>query len=89
MDIKFSVEFKKQHRKIPKKIKEKLVHRLEFFLINPYNPYLNNHALTGNYRGFRSINITGDWRALYTEERKDGILFITFKFLGTHSQLYR
>ncbi|GAI64559.1 unnamed protein product, partial [marine sediment metagenome] len=35
---------------------------------------------------YRSINITGDWRALYSKPDKD---IIIFEALGIHSQLYR
>ncbi|MBI2330404.1 type II toxin-antitoxin system mRNA interferase toxin, RelE/StbE family [Candidatus Daviesbacteria bacterium] len=59
--------------------------RLELFIINQFHPQLNNHSLTGKYKGNRSINITGDWRAIYSEE-KDSVIF---ELLGTHSQLYR
>jgi len=39
--------------------------------------------------GYRSINITGDWRALYTikGDGKGGEIAV-FEILGTHSQLY-
>ncbi|OGE71342.1 hypothetical protein A2617_00135 [Candidatus Daviesbacteria bacterium RIFOXYD1_FULL_41_10] len=59
--------------------------RFELFLSNPFHPQLNNHLLTGNYKGYRSINITGDWRALYSENENS----IIFELLGTHSQLYK
>jgi mRNA-degrading endonuclease YafQ of YafQ-DinJ toxin-antitoxin module len=33
-----------------------------------------------------SINITGDWRAIYMPINNNEVLFIAF---GTHSQLYK
>lgn len=43
--------------------------------------------LKGSYLGFRSINITGDWRAIYSEEKnKKGDKTVIFEVLGTHSQ---
>jgi addiction module RelE/StbE family toxin len=40
--------------------------------------------LTGKYAGFRSIDVTEDWRALYREEKER----IMFADLGTHEELY-
>jgi len=59
------------------------------FLNNPSNPQLRNHPLKGALGGYNSINITGDWRALYTEEKLDDEIIITFEMIGTHSQLYK
>ncbi|MBI3558862.1 type II toxin-antitoxin system mRNA interferase toxin, RelE/StbE family [Candidatus Gottesmanbacteria bacterium] len=85
MQIKFGDKFEKQHKKVDAKRKTAFAKRLEIFLQNPYDPLLNNHSLTGNYSGFRSINVTGDWRAVYFEENG----MATFVALGTHSQLYK
>lgn len=77
-------KFKKQYHKLPKKIREKFTERLQIFRDNPMSPELNNHALHGEYLGYRSINITGDLRAVY-EVQKDAINFL---FIDTHSNLY-
>ena len=66
MNIKYSATFKKQYKKAPKKIQEKVKERVSLFVQDPTNQMLNNHALTGKYQGYRSINITGDWRAIYS-----------------------
>lgn len=84
MAVKFNKQFVKERDKADKKIKEAFDKRLEIFLKDPFDPRLNNHSLTGSYRGYRSINITGDWRAIYTENQEEAI----FVALGTHSQLY-
>lgn len=85
MSINFAKTFRKQYDKADHKIKSTFDARLELFVINPFHPQLNNHVLTGKFNGYRSINITGDWRAIYSENR--GI--VIFKLLGTHSQLYK
>ena len=59
---------------------------MEIFLNNPHHPLLRNHELTGNLQGKRSINITGDWRAVYCE-KEPGV--VVFEFIGTHSMLYK
>jgi len=85
MEIKFSPRFRKQYRRADKKIKTAFQKRLKLFKQNSYHSLLNNHALTGNYKGLRSINITGDWRAIYSEHGDT----VVFEVLGTHSQLYK
>lgn len=82
--IDFSDKFDKNLRRASIKIKIRFRERLEIFLKNRGDPRLNDHSLIGEYRGCRSINITGDWRAIY-EERDNEIIFVA---LGTHSQLY-
>lgn len=81
----FSSRFRKQHQKANANIKSAFLKRLKIFEQNPHDPILRNHVLSGNYKGFRSINITGDWRAIYSEKGS----IIIFEMLGTHSQLYR
>lgn len=89
MLIKFEKKFNKQYQKADLKIKTAFKARLKLFKDNPLNPLLDNHLLIGNYLGKRSINITGDWRAIFSESKdEEGEEYIIFHFLGTHSQLY-
>lgn len=89
MNIKYSATFKKQYKKAPKKIQEKVKERIGLFVQDPTIQLLNNHALTGKYQGYRSINITGYWRAVYLIrlDLKSKQEFY-FELVGTHSQLY-
>lgn len=89
MRINFTREFTKQYRRADHKIRKAVDKRLDLFLESPLNPILNNHSLSGSYQGYRSINITGDWRAIYSEIKEGNETLIVFKSLGTHSQLYR
>jgi len=82
--IDFSKKFDKDLRKADIKIKKKFRQRLSFFIKNKDNVLLRNHELKGEWTGYRSINVTGDWRAIY--EEKNGV--VIFVALGTHSQLY-
>lgn len=87
--IDFSIKFNKQLKRSSLGIKESFRERLEIFLKDPSNIILNNHALSGKYSGYRSINITGDYRAIYSIRKvKFGNKVIVFELLGTHSQLY-
>lgn len=84
MQIDFSRSFKKDLRKAPLEIQEAATERIDLFRRNPYHPFLRSHPLRGKWLGYCSINITGDWRAVYEVQNKT-VLFVA---LGTHSQLY-
>lgn len=85
--IKLSKQFAKQFDRAPINIQQAIRQRLKLFLQNPNSVQLHNHALTGVYKGYRSINITGDWRAIFRIFEKEKIAF--FDQVGTHSQLYK
>ena len=87
--IDYSKKFIKQLKKAPLEIKIAFRKRFEMFLEDPFNPLFNNHQLSGTLKGYRSINITGDWRAIYIEEKGESEIVISFEMLGTHSQLYK
>lgn len=85
MEIILHKTFQKQYAKLRPTIKEKFKARRSLFLDDPFNPVLNNHSVDSAYSGWRSINITGDYRALY--EPVGGELAVFMK-IGTHSELY-
>lgn len=87
MKVKFTKKFGKQYDKSPQKVKVAFKNRLVLFLKNNNHPLLNNHSLLGKFKGFRSINVTGDWRALFREIDDGELVF--FEFIGTHSKLYK
>ena len=87
MEIKFTSRFAKQYKKAPFEIKASFDKRLDIFLQNKFNSLLNNHSLSGKYKGWRSVNITGDWRAIFREFENGEIIY--FDIIGTHSQLYK
>ncbi len=84
MDIDFHKKFKKRYPKLDLKIRRKFDEKLILFEQNPFDISLNNHILHGKYKNHRSIDVTGDWRALYRLEG-DVTLFV---IIGTHSELY-
>jgi len=49
---------------------------------------LNNHSLTREYANFRSIDITNDYRTLYTEKGEGDEIVAYFEEIGTHKELY-
>lgn len=85
MSVRFSRRFAKDYQRSPQKIKQKFNQRLTIFIDEPHAACLNNHSLTGQWRGYRSINVTGDWRAIFIETDAGLVIFAA---LGTHSQIY-
>ena len=88
--IEFSKLFSKQLKKTPREIKIAFREALSLFLEDFNNPHLRNHSLTRKYAGHKSIDVTEDWRAIFVEiyDGSRGTT-IRFKFIGTHSQLYK
>lgn len=85
MNIFFHRHFTKQYRKLPKKIQQRFKERLAIFSADPFYSPLRNHALAGDLEGYRSIDITGDIRAVYKTLREDAV---EFALIGSHSELY-
>ncbi len=85
MNLIFHGQFRKHIKKLNKKQRRQLQERLHIFLDDPFYPMLNNHALKGKYLDYRSINITGDLRAIYKSISEDECIFVA---LDTHSNLY-
>ena len=49
-------------------------------------PKYKDHALTGNYIGFRECHITPDWLLIYAVDK--GNLILTATRTGSHSDLF-
>ncbi|MBI2037556.1 MAG: type II toxin-antitoxin system mRNA interferase toxin, RelE/StbE family [Candidatus Magasanikbacteria bacterium] len=84
MEVKFHKNFKKRFKKIPVKIQEQFYQRLEVFLTDKFDKTLNNHSVGKAFPDCKSINVSGDYRAIF-QEQGDVAIFLT---VGTHSELY-
>lgn len=85
MRIDFHRNFDKRFSKLGPKQKEQFKLALDKFMRDQYDPTLNNHALRGKYSGYRTINVTGDIRAVFILHAKNHAEFVD---IGSHSQLY-
>ncbi|MFH1288397.1 MAG: type II toxin-antitoxin system mRNA interferase toxin, RelE/StbE family [bacterium] len=85
MKIRLHKNFEKQYKKLKVSEQKKTQEKLAIFLNNPFNSLLNNHPLKGKYLDYRSINITGDLRAIYKAYGENEYLFVT---VDSHSNLY-
>lgn len=86
MKIRFHRGFEKRYKKLQKSRQQKVKERLSLFLKDEFDPILNNHPLQGKYKGYRSINITGDLRAIYKHFSGDTRIFVV---LDTRGNLYK
>lgn len=84
MIVYYHKNFKKQFRKLPKKITDKFLENLKIFISKSNLQKIHNHQLHGKWASYRSINITADLRAIYRIEG-DIIVFVA---IGSHSELY-
>jgi addiction module RelE/StbE family toxin len=84
MEVGYSKKFRKQYARLSPKFKQKATERILLWQKNPGDPTLHDHALQRKYKSYRSIDITGDLRALYLNQENRMI----FDQIGTHAQLY-
>ena len=85
MIVGYKKGLEKKTKRLPLDIRKSFGLRVQIFMENPHHPLLNDHSLTGSWRGYRSINITGDWRAIYQPIGSDTALFVE---IDTHHNLY-
>ena len=87
MEIQLHKNFKKKFKKLSPKIKRSYFERAGLFLKDPFHPLLNNHSIEPIYPpGWRSINITGNYRVLFEHQNEHTVSFMK---IGTHSELYK
>lgn len=88
MKVRYDPQFVKKLKKFNVRIRKSVKERIKLFTQDPKNLQLNNHPLTKEYTGFRSIDINSDYRALYTEKSEDDEIIAYFEEIGTHDELY-
>lgn len=55
----------------------------------PLPPKYRDHALTGNFTGFRDCHIQPDWLLIYQKQNsEDGRGILRLEATGTHSDLF-
>lgn len=80
-----SKKFEKKVAKLSISLKKALSIKLRIFVSDPFSTILNNHPLQGSMRGYRSINITGDYRVIFEQYDVDIVRLID---VDTHHNLY-
>lgn len=86
MDVDFTRAFNKQFAKLPHKKQLQAKAVIALFLQDVATTSLRNHALKGEWLGYRSISAGGDFRLHFKMVDTNTVLFVA---IGTHSQLYK
>ena len=83
-----TVQFRRDYKKMMKRgLERALIEAVIDTLLaeQPLAPKYRDHALTGNYKGFRECHIQPDWLLIYKIDR--GNLILTAARTGTHADL--
>lgn len=89
LTVKFTSKFKKDYKASIKRGYD--ITQLEYVINELMNQRkidekYKDHALSGDYSGFRECHIQPDWLLIYLVE--DDVLTLTLTRLGTHSDLF-
>lgn len=88
MKVFYDPSFYKKLKKVDVRIRKSVKEKILIFSKNPNDLQLNNHPLKREYEGYRSIDVTEDWRALYKEVQIANETIAYFTVFGTHDELY-
>lgn len=88
MKIFYDPAFLKKLKKLNIRLRKSVKERIILFSKDQNELQLDNHALRDEYKGFRSIDITSDYRAIYKETQIGDEVAAYFIILGTHKELY-
>jgi len=87
--VRSTSRFKKELRQSRKQGRDiALAEKIVTMLANdePLPPKYRDHALSGNWVGFRECHIAPDWLLVYFKSDNDGLLLVLAR-LASHSQL--
>ncbi len=85
MNTSYHRKFDKQFKKLTVSVQKQFKERRNIFLSDQFHPLLDNHPLNPPFAGSRSINVTGDYRAIFKHISPDLVLFT---HIGTHHELF-
>lgn len=84
MEIHYSSRVSHSFEKLPRVTQELAVTKIKKFKLNPFNPSLKTHKLSGNLQGNNSFSINYSLRIVFRFIEKDAY----FIDIGSHS-IYR
>lgn len=88
MNAVYDADFIKKLKKVDVRIRKAFKIKIILFSKNPQDPQLGNHELKDEYEGYKSIDITGDYRAIFKETKIGKETAAYFVSIGTHEELY-
>lgn len=87
MIVHFSPNFDRHYAsRLTSRQKLQVLEAIHLFTEQPFHKEFRNHALQGNWAGYRSISVDGDLRVHYQDIAKDTVYFVA---VGSHKQLYK
>ncbi|MDE6424698.1 MAG: type II toxin-antitoxin system YafQ family toxin [Ruminococcus sp.] len=89
LKINYHMSFKKDYKKARKRgLDMSAIHNVINMLANevPLPVQYKDHALKGEYIGYRECHVQNDWLLIYKIE--EDILTLTLAYMGTHSDLF-
>lgn len=88
MKIFYDPEFIQQLKRLNIRIRKSFREKIAIFQNNPNDSTLDNHPLKKEYLGYRSIDVTTDYRAIFKDVPDGEEIMYYFFFIGTHEQLF-
>ena len=89
MEVAFSDSFKKTFKKKIKatEVEKEFWYRLDIFILNPFEPKLKTHKLSGKLKGLWSFSVEYDLRVVFyfTKDKPQKAVFVD---IGTHDEVY-
>lgn len=89
MKVQADPQFQRKIKKLNVRIQKSFKEAIKIFKSDPLHSQLDNHALREEWEGFRSIDITNDYRAIYEEIHEGDETVAYFVAIGTHQELYK
>lgn len=89
LTVRQTSQFKKELKKARKQGKEMdTMDKAVSLLQNrePLPPKFKDHALTGNWEGYRECHLSPDWLLIYLIE--DDVLVLTLTRTGSHAEIF-
>jgi mRNA interferase YafQ len=87
MLVRFSADFDRHFQdRLTNRQKIQVLDTIDLFTVEPLHKDLRNHALKGEWAGYRSISIGGDLRLHFKLTDEQTAYFVA---AGSHSQLYK
>ena len=87
MNIDFSKSFDRQFQSLlSARQRQQALEAIELYIDKPFHKDLRNHALYGEWKGYRSISVGGDLRLHFKVIGENRVLF---EAVGSHDQLYK
>ena len=88
MEVSFSSTFKRSFKKrikVSSDLETRFWQKLEQFIVNPFDPSLKTHKLSGKLKEFWSFSIEYDQRVLFYFTQENKAVFVD---IGSNDEVY-